>query len=251
MTRARGYVTEAIVLRAIPFAETSQVVHLATPEHGLVAAMAKGARRPGPEYRGGVALGTLGEAHLTPRRGADLEILRRFTLHDRLRGLANDLERFYGACYVLDLLRVWMRPALPNPALYRAGRMALDALARGRMESLAAWVVWFEARAVTAAGHRPRLEGCAACGREGAPGTVFAPEAGGLVHAGCTPAGPVRRLGAPGRRALERLYASRLEDLAAQPLTPSEVREIRAVHDLWIPHLLERRPSSLATVPRA
>ena len=44
MSRARGYETEAIVLRTVPFGETSQVVHLATPEHGMVAALAKGAR---------------------------------------------------------------------------------------------------------------------------------------------------------------------------------------------------------------
>ena len=37
---------------------------------------------------------------------------------------------------------------------------------------------------------------------------------------------------------------------AGEPLTVPEIREIRATHDLLIPHLLERRPESLANVPR-
>jgi len=250
LTRTPAYETEAIVLRTVPFGETSQVVHLATPEHGLVAALAKGARRPGPELQGGLALGTLGEASLVPRRGAELELLRRFRLADRLRGLTADLDRFYAACYVLDLLRAWMRPALPNPRLYQAGRAALRACAQARRTSLPAWVVWFEARAVAAAGHLPRLEGCAACGRDTPGGTVFSPEAGGVVHAACAPPGPRRTLDQTARDALRRVYGATVAELSAQPLAPDAVAHVRAVHDLWIPHLLERRPASLANVPR-
>lgn len=249
MSRARGYETEAIVLRTVPFGETSQVVHLATPAHGLVAALAKGARRAGPEFQGGLSLATMGRASLVPRRG-ELELLGRFTLEDRLRGLVADLDRFYGASYVIDLLRAWMRPALPNEGLYRAGRRALKALAGARHASVPAWVVWFETRAVTAAGLRPRLHGCAACGDERTQGEVFAPEAGGLTHAACAPSGPRRRLQGDALRAVRRLYEAELEALAREPPTPREVREVRAVNDLWIPHVLERRPASLATVPR-
>jgi len=248
--RPRPYETEGIVLRTIPFGETSQVVHLATPEHGLVAALAKGARRPGPDFRGGLALGTVGAAALSPRQGAELELLRSFRLEDRLRGLARGLDRFYAGCYVLDLLRAWMRPALPNPDLYRAGRAALRAVAEARPASLAAWVVWFEARAVLANGHAPRLTGCAACGRATPAGSAFSPQAGGLVHPECAPPGPRLRLDAEGRHALVRVYGASVAELAAEPLTPGAVGRIRTVHDVWVPHLLERRPESLANVPR-
>ena len=248
--RLRPYETEAIVLRTIAFGETSQVVHLATPEHGLVAALAKGACRPGPDFRGGLALGTVGAAALSPRRGAELELLRSFRLEDRLRGLARGLDRFYAGCYILDLLRAWMRPALPNPDLYRAGRAALRSVAEARSTSLAAWVVWFEARAIAAGGHGPRLTGCAACGRTEADGTAFSPGAGGVVHPECAPPGPRLRLDAAGRGALMRIYGASVAELAAEPLSPSAVGRIRQVHDILVPHLLERRPDSLANVPR-
>jgi hypothetical protein len=46
------------------------------------------------------------------------------------------------------------------------------------------------------------------------------------------------------------VYGARVDELAAEPLTAAEIRDIRAVHDLLIPHLLERRPATLANVPR-
>ncbi|MFV1959072.1 MAG: DNA repair protein RecO, partial [Planctomycetota bacterium] len=188
------YATEAIVLRTIAFAETSQVVHLATPDHGLVAALAKGARRPGPAFQGGLVLGTRGVAELTRRPRAELELLRRFRQRTAVRAAGSDLDRYYAACYVLDLLRAFFRPALPNPALYRAGRTALAAALQAPLDALPAWMVLFEARAVDATGHRPRLDACAACGGTRGPLAWFSPPAGGLVHVTCLPPGPRRRL---------------------------------------------------------
>lgn len=252
MRRRSPYVTEALVVRTIPFAETSQVVHLATERDGLVAALAKGARRPGGAHEGGLTLGAVGEAHLSPRRGAELELLRRFRRRDRLRGLAADLDRYYAGCYVLDLLRSWMRPGLAAPVLYRAGMAALEGLATGPPGTRPFWIVFFEARAVAAAGQQPVLEGCAACGRDGPPGPFFAPGAGGVVDEACEAGGgPRRRISGAAVAALRRLYATPLPQLAAEPLAPRQVTEIRAVHDLLVPYLLERRPAALPLISRA
>lgn len=246
---SRSYGTEAIVLRVIPFGETSQVVHLGTPGHGLVPALAKGARRPGPDFQGGLGLGVIGEASLKTRRG-ELELLTRFRQQDRHRPLAASLRRFFAACHTIDLLRTWLRPALPNPALYEAGRTALGAIARAKETSMPAWVVWFEARAVGAAGHRPRLMGCAGCGETMPEGTWFAPRAGGLVHAACVTGGPRCAVSAADRAALRRLYDATLADLGREPPTLDEVRAVRRIHDLWLVHVLERRPLALASIPR-
>jgi DNA repair protein RecO (recombination protein O) len=250
VSRARGYLTEALVVRTIPFGETSQVVHLTTPEHGLVAALAKGAHRRGGEFQGGIPLGALGEAALAPRRPGEMELMRSFRSTADLRGLGHDLTRYYAASYVLELVREWMRPALANPTLHRAAATALRLLAASDEASVPAWVVWFEARAVAATGHRPRLDACAACGRPATGETVFAPGAGGLAHGSCATFGPRRRLTAPALEGLRRLYSTRITELVAEPLTPFSVREARAVHDLLVPYVLERRPDALATLPR-
>lgn len=244
MARPAPYQTAALVLRAIPFAETSQVVHLATPEHGLVPALAKGALRPGGEFQGGLALGALGEAWLAPRRGAELEGLRRFRTQEGWRGVREDLGRFRAACYVLELLRGWMRPQLPLPGLFQAALTALRAADRGPREQLASWVAWFEARALAATGHRPRLDACALCGRPVARGAVFSPAAGGMAHPGCAPPGVRLALPPALREALERLYTTRLAQWAQEPLDPATLAQVRAVHDAFLETVFERRLAS-------
>jgi DNA repair protein RecO (recombination protein O) len=246
--------SEALVLRVIPFGETSQVVHLATPEHGLVAALAKGALRPGSDVEGGLtpfAQGTATWSPPSPRSEEDgLALLRRFRQRDLWRGLAQDLERYRAACYVLELVRLWMRPALPLPALYRAAVTTLRALASAERAEVATWVLWFEARALAAAGHRPALEACGGCGRPLEAPLVFAPAAGGAAHARCAAGGPTRRRSAVGLAALRRLYTLRLTELVQAPPEPRAVRLLRALHDLWIPWTLERRPWALEHLDR-
>jgi DNA repair protein RecO (recombination protein O) len=254
MARVAGYVTEALVLRTVPFGESSQVVHLATPEHGLVSALAKGAHRAGSAVEGGVPLLAHGRAWLKPApRRADLddglELLTRFRQREGWRALGKDLARYRAACYVLELMRAWMRPALPAPALFGAGVTALRALEASAPAQVPAWTLWFEARAVAAGGHRPALEACAACGAELDGAVLFAPAAGGAVHVGCWAAGPRVRLTGPALAALRRLYTQRLSEFTAAPPAPSEQRALRRVHDAWIPWLLERRPRSRDGLP--
>jgi recombinational DNA repair protein (RecF pathway) len=139
-----------------------------------------------------------------------------------------------------------MRPGLGNPPLYRAGVTTLRALATSGTDALAAWVLFFEARAIAATGHRPALETCAGCGQPVPGAAAFSPAAGGLVHPACAPSGPRCRLSPRAREALERLYTERLPALAAEPLGPAALREARTVHDLLLPHLLERRLVAMA-----
>lgn len=251
MSRGIRHQTAAIVIRVRPFGETSQVVHFATPEYGLIAALAKGAHRPGPELQGGLALATAGTARLVRRRGAELEILSRFRLEEDLRGLRRDLERYYGACHVVALLRAWMRPDLPAPTLFAAAITALRALAAAPRSNVAGWITWFEARALAATGHRPRFDACAVCeGPLTVDGSVpFSPEAGGCVHERCAPPSQALRLSAAAHAAVLRLYTARLPELKRDPPNEEAVRAARAIHDAFLPYVLEHRPASLSPLP--
>jgi DNA repair protein RecO (recombination protein O) len=248
MARGTALETPAIVVRVVPFAETSQVVHLATPQHGLVPALAKGALRPTADFQGGLTLGAFGTARLAHRRGAELEILRGFRTQEAWRRARESLERIAAVCYVIELLRTWLRPGLPIPALFRAALVALHALDRAPAGATGAWVVWFEARALAATGHRPRLDACAACDRAVTSDGWFSPAAGGICHASCAPEGPRRRLGPSALAALDRVYTARVSQWAAEPLDERAVAQVRAVHDLYLPAVLERRPQGLAGV---
>ena len=250
MATPRTFRTDAIVLRVLDFAETSQVVHLATPERGLVAAIAKGGHGLKGAFQGGVPLGVLGEAECVPRRGGDLDVLRSFRVTDGLRGLHDDLDRYAAGSYVLSLLRDLVRPDLEAAAIFRAGATSLKAIAASPPESAPTWVAVFEARALAAAGHRPHLSSCVVCADEIETRAVFSPAAGGLAHARCAPAGPRALLDASAVAALRRLYAARLAEIASEPPTSRDIRAVRAVHDLFVPWVLEREPRALRAVPR-
>ena len=250
MSVPRGYRSDAVVVRTIDFAETSQVVHLVTPEHGLVPAIAKGARAAKGSFQGGVPLGVLGEADLLPRRGAELELLRSFRVTDGLRGLRDDVARFSSGEYVLGVLRTLARPALGNEPLFLAAVTALKALSTAPAASAPTWVLMFEARALAATGHRPHLSNCVGCGRELARDTVFAAALGGTAHRRCATAGPISPLSDEALATLRRLYTARLPELVGEPPSPHGLRAVRAVHDQFLPYVLEREPAGLRTLPR-
>jgi len=250
MSAPRGLRSDAIVLRVIAFAETSQIVHLATPHHGIVSGIAKGAHAPKGSFQGGLSLGLLGEVEWVNRPRTDLALLRSFRVKDGLRGLREDLDRIAAATYVLGLLRDLERPALPAPALFLAGVTALKAIATSAPAQAPLWVAVFEARALAACGHRPELSRCVVCGADAETDLVFAPASGGLAHRRCATVGPVRPLGSAALAALRRLYTVRLPELVAEPPQLADLRAVRAVHDLFLPYVLEREPMGLRTLPR-
>jgi DNA repair protein RecO (recombination protein O) len=249
MTAPRGYRTDAIVVRVIEFAETSQVVHLVTPEHGLLPALAKGARNPKGAFEGGVPFAVLGEADVLPRR-SELELLRAFRVTDGLRGLRDDLDRFAAGEYVLGLLRDFARPALASPALFLAGATALKAIAAAPSAQAPLWVAVFEARALAATGHRPHLGSCVVCGGDDLREILFSPAAGGVAHRRCAPPGPSRSLSPDDLAVLTRLYTARLPTFASEPPDAPGLKAARAVHDLFLPYVLEREPAGSRSLPR-
>jgi DNA repair protein RecO (recombination protein O) len=247
MSRARGFATDAIVLRVIEFGETSQVVHIATPDHGFVATLAKGAHSSRGAFQGGVPLGVLGVAEVAPRRG-ELQLLRSFRVTDGLAGLRDALPRFEAGTRILGLLRELEKPDLAAPALFLAGASALKAVATSSPDAAELWEQVFEARALAASGHRPHLATCIACGEELGAAAVFSPAAGGTVHDRCHGGGARLRLAPEVLAALRRLYAARLPEIAAEPPSPRELRGVRAVHDLFLAWVLgreAREPSAL------
>lgn len=236
-------------MRVVEFGDTSQIVHLATPAHGLVAALAKGAHAPRGAFQGGLAFGVLGEADLVARPRSELELLRAFRVTDGLRGLHDEIDRFLAGTYVLGLLRELERPALPAPALFSAAVTALKAIATSPPDAAPRWVAVFEARALAATGHRPHLDGCVACGLAIERDAVFSPASGGVAHRRCAASGPLRALTRPELDVLARFYTARLPELVAEPPTPAQIAVVRAVHDLFLPFVLDREPRGSRSLP--
>ena len=109
--------TPAIVLGALRYGETSRIVRLATREHGVVSAIAKGALRPKSRFGAALQLLSEGHAHLLPSRSSDLHTLVAFDLVATHAGLAGHLDRFNAASALAELATRFV-PPMANPFLY-------------------------------------------------------------------------------------------------------------------------------------
>ncbi|MBA3555801.1 MAG: DNA repair protein RecO, partial [Gemmatimonadales bacterium] len=165
--------TPAIVLSTIRYSETSKILRLATREHGVQSAIAKGALRPRSRF--GAALQTLseGQARLLTKEHRELHILASFDLLRLHVGLAGDLERYASASALAEVM-LRFAPADAHPESYDLLRDALSLLEvapRAELEALGFRVLW---QLVSTLGFAPALD---ACVRDGTP----LPPGGGLA----------------------------------------------------------------------
>jgi DNA repair protein RecO (recombination protein O) len=208
-----AYVTDkAICLRVTDFSETSQIVAMFTQGHGLVALLAKGAKRHSSSGKGSIS-GPLdllagGEVMFIPAKGGELGTLCGWQLADQRTALRRDLAALQGAFVAAEVTLGVLGPHDPHPELMAELEATLELLATSERPRV---LVAYAKAALTAAGYGPQLAGCCVCGEvvEMEGKYRYSPAAGGVVCMKCArgavPAG--RMMGVSGRIAvaLERL----------------------------------------------
>lgn len=175
--------TEAIVLRSIRYGEADRILHLYTPRHGRLGAIAKGARRSRSRF--GARLEPFfqirlvlhdGRGDLFTVTGADT-----VAAHPGIRDHAVTLDAAARACDAVA--RLFETPD-PHPEVFRllANKLALlsSSAAHGRPANGLA----FRLKLLLAAGIVPHLGACAACG-ESERLHGFSAAAGGVVCSSC------------------------------------------------------------------
>ena len=185
--------TPAIVLSALRYSETSKIVRLATREHGVQSAIAKGALRPKSRFGAALQLLSEGQAQYLTKEHRELHVLTAFDLQHLHVGLAADLERYATASALAEVM-LRFAPPDPHPESFDVLRDALGSSeARAGAERGGARVP-----AALAAGERARVRAVAR--RLRASTALRCPERwpASVQH----PRGrrPVRRLRRPARR---------------------------------------------------
>ena len=179
-------VTEAIVLHAFDYLESSRIVKLVTRDAGMRSALAKGARKSRRRFGSGLDLFGQGTAFLHTRPGRELDTLSGFEDVRSRAELGSDLERFTGAETIAEIVLSLGRDGA-DEVLFDAVADALDRLSgqtgtNAREATLAgAW------RIVSAMGFTPTLDECAECGRalEADEIALFTHSAGGVLCKRC------------------------------------------------------------------
>lgn len=176
------YNTEAIVIRSIPYGETHAIVTLLTPS-GVVAAMARGAKKPQSRFAAGVQLCVQGLFTISQRSGMgtvqQLEIVQsRRALHERL-----DLAAY--AAYFCELVQA-VSQERPNgsEAVYKLFAGALDRLTQGQDAPAVIARIW-ESKILYWVGASPEWRACIRCQRPIEGSSMYSPQDGGLLCEAC------------------------------------------------------------------
>jgi DNA repair protein RecO (recombination protein O) len=234
-------VSDAIVLHAFDYLESSRIFRLATREAGVRSALARGARRSRKRFGSALDLFAQGSAQLSVHPGRDLDTLTDFDVRESWPALSQDLGRFAGASAIAELV-LHFASTNADPGLYEAVGAGLQAIARAEPDHAAGVTLAGAWRVIAALGFTPSLAECAEC-HATVPvdaAAVFHPSVGGVLCARCerrTPGG--RRLPPEARAALHAWISGTPAPLPDANATRAHQRLLR---EFLGHHMVEDRP---------
>jgi DNA repair protein RecO (recombination protein O) len=175
--------TEAIVLRSIRYGEADRILHLYTPHHGRLGAIAKGVRRARSRF--GARLEPFFHVRIVLHEGrGELHTVTSadtVAAHGSLREQASTLDAAARAC---DALARLFDSAEAHPEVFRLLANELALLSSDPAHARPAQALAFRMKLLLAAGILPQLASCAGCGEsQGLRG--FSASAGGVVCSSC------------------------------------------------------------------
>jgi DNA repair protein RecO (recombination protein O) len=222
-------VTEAIVLHAFDYLDSSRILRLATREAGVQSVVARGARRWKTRFGTALDLFVEGTAHFSTRQGRELHTLTSFDIARARPALATGLTRFTAAAAIAELV-LRSGSEEPHPEVYDVVAAAFDELeaaSENEADERALAGAWALVRAL---GFTPALDACATCVAEvprAAP-VSFSAAAGGVLCSRCASAarGP-RTLPSAARRALESWIAGGSAELGDDATVRAHQRLLR------------------------
>ena len=243
---------QGIVLRTVPFGNTSQIVVWLTADGGKLATAAKGSQRPKSPFLGQYDLFYTCELLYYARAPRGIHILKECTPLAPRPSLRHDWRACAAASYAVSLFDRILPDGPADSALYRLLDDTLDALADRTPGP--AFLPRFELRILRALGLAPDWTRCARCrsplllpgGSPTGPAAYLDASAGSLLCPACAEAtGPASTLalGAPTLGILSAITVGR----TIPPTLPATVyRELRQAVGLWLEH-----HADLAPRPRA
>jgi len=235
--------SEAIVLRVIPWSETSLIAHIYTRDFGKLSVLAKGARRPKSPFEAALDLLSICRVVFISKSSDALDILTEAKLQRRFRGGARELLRLYAGYYVAELLDRLTDKGDKQPEIYELATATLAALS-DPATLVGGVVLRWELHMLRLTGHLPSWRRCAHCGQtvEAATGVVFGALASGILCPRCqSGARHMLRLPIAARDELERFSQDNWRDLDISTLSPKHRSAIRGIMTRYLTVMLDRK----------
>jgi len=234
-------VTDAIVLHAFDYLESSRILKLVTREAGVRSVLARGARKSQRRFGTALDLFAQGSAELYVKPGRDLDTLGAFDVSRSRPLLAAHLERFSGASAIAELTLRFARDEA-DAGLFGAVAATLDSLASQPPEEARAAAIAGAWRILAELGVAPTIDNCAECHAsvdEESP-AIFSHPVGGVLCARCGHLARGGRTLPPSARAALRVW------LAGDQHVSVDAQEARAhqrlLREFVREHLADERP---------
>jgi len=234
--------SDAVILQAWKFRETSKIMTLYTQDYGKVKVIVKGARGPKSKFKG--CLETLTHIHAIyyDKKTRDLQLLSKADLIDPHVRMIGHFERTTLGFAVAEILNKAVVGHEPFPQLFDLFVSILQYL--NQSDGFLEGGLWyFESHFIMLMGYKPTWESCLMCQSSlGSSGGFFQPESGGLL---CRTCGSMRGGLVVSHETLEILFwlqRGSLEEVDQLKPEKSQMAEIRKMFDLYFrTHINERR----------
>jgi DNA repair protein RecO (recombination protein O) len=188
---SRSYSTEGVVIRHHNLGEADRIVTLLTPGHGILRAVARGARKPNSKLGGHLDL--VRRVSISATAGRSLDSISQAETLNSFTSLKDDLDLLAQAFYLCELTEKFAAEGAPASGVYQMLVEALPLLASSQQSDL--FARWYEMRLLHANGSRPEIQQCVDCGGPlEQENHVFSALRGGIVCPGCRPSGSDRLL---------------------------------------------------------
>lgn len=181
--------TTGIVLRVIPFSETSCIVTMFTRDFGKVTTMAKGARRPKSPFEAALDVLALCRIVFLNKNSDAMGLLTEAKLERRFRSATRSLDRLYAGYYIVELLNSMTDDGDPHPELFELSTQVICQIDSSEIsdEEVGLALLNYELKMLSILGHLPMLTKCVSCGREKTTiaRVSFGLNAGGILCGAC------------------------------------------------------------------
>lgn len=154
--------TEAIILRTIPYGETSKILTTFTKDMGKIHLLAKGARDVKSKYGGSLELFTHISVIFYERSERELQYVSDVTVIDPFLGIHNDLDRTYAALAMIEMCNRLIHGNEDNLHLFDLLVQTLQELDHAEKRPLNGFL-YFMLHVASRLGFKMELEQCDHC----------------------------------------------------------------------------------------
>ncbi len=179
--------SEAVVLRAMNYRESSKIVKFYTREYGIVSGIVKGARRAKSKFSG-PCLEPMSYVSIVffRKESREIQTVSECALMKDFRKMSTSLEKMAAGMSVIELVSMASREGDENRKLFSLLVRTLDAIDETGHDP-ASILCYFEMHLASVLGFGMTVERCSICGKPAASDNtvVFSISRGGIVCSSC------------------------------------------------------------------